>query len=161
MKGTALPEEFEVNPMADASLDHELNGFSAHARFDGVDWSTVPDSGGVYVIYDHDEVVYVGMAGRDGRGSLRRRLRDHASGQVVNMFAQYLFLARVQFTLPEPVRHPRAAKKACHDYISRRCSFRCRSVENAAEARALENRLKRVLQPALNATDGPSDGNDA
>jgi hypothetical protein len=34
----------------------------------------------VYVIHDLDEVVYVGMAGRNGKGTLRNRLRDHASG---------------------------------------------------------------------------------
>jgi hypothetical protein len=39
----------------------------------------------VYVIYDRAEVVYVGMAGRDGGGSLRKRLRDHSSGQVVTL----------------------------------------------------------------------------
>lgn len=37
------------------------------------------------------------MSGRNGKGNLLNRLRDHCSGQIVNMFAQYLFLARVQF----------------------------------------------------------------
>src|SRR5690348_12264541 len=59
-------------------------------RFSEVAWPRVPDEPGVYVIYDIDEVIYVGMAGRDGKGSLRNRLKDHASGQIVNMFAQYL-----------------------------------------------------------------------
>jgi excinuclease UvrABC nuclease subunit len=140
--------------MASAQLDEDgLAGFSDHVRFGEVDWEAVPDQCGVYIIYDRDEVVYVGMAGRDGGGSLRKRLKDHSSGQVVNMFAQYLFLARVQFTLREPARHPRAAKKACHDYIAKRCSFRCRSTGSAAEARGIENRLKRELKPALNATE--------
>jgi excinuclease UvrABC nuclease subunit len=52
---------------------------SERARFSDIDWTTVPAEPGVYVIYDDDEVVYVGMAGRNGQGSLRNRLRDHAS----------------------------------------------------------------------------------
>lgn len=140
--------------------DGGLVGFSERVRFDEVDWGDVPDQCGVYVIYDRDEVVYVGMAGRDGRGSLRKRLKDHFSGQVVNMFAPYLFLARVQFTLEEPVRHPRAAKRACHGYIAERCSFRCKALGGAAEARDLENRLKGELKPALNATETPGDESD-
>lgn len=60
---------------------------------------------------DGEEVLYVGMAGRDGKGSLRRRLRDHSSGQIVNMFAQYLFLGRVQFLGLEPLRHPPLPKR--------------------------------------------------
>lgn len=72
----------------------------------------IPVGPGAYVIYDHDEVVYVGMAGRNGKGGLRNRLRDHASGQIVNMFAQYLFLARVQFLPENRIAHPRDAKSA-------------------------------------------------
>src|SRR5262245_15034516 len=64
-------------------------GFSDLMRFDSVDWKTIPDQPGVYIIYDTDTVLYVGMAGRDGGGSLRKRLKDHSTGQVVNMFAQY------------------------------------------------------------------------
>ena len=64
--------------------------------FSSVVWSEVPDRPGVYVIYDDDEVLYVGMAGRNGRGSLRNRLRDHASGQIVHMFARYLLLTPVR-----------------------------------------------------------------
>ena len=60
--------------------------------FAGAMWSAVPNEPGVYVIADEKEVVYVGMAGRNGKGGIRNRLRDHASGQIVNMFAQYLFL---------------------------------------------------------------------
>ena len=63
-------------------------------QFNEVNWKEVPDETGIYVIYDNDEVLYVGMAGRNGRGSLRNRLKDHRSGQIVNMFAQYLFLDR-------------------------------------------------------------------
>lgn len=114
----------------------------------------VPDTPGVYIVYDVDEVLYVGMAGRDGRGSLRRRLKDHSTGQVVNMFAQYLFLARVQFHATERIRHPRAAKQACRTYILERCSFRFRSVGDGAAARLLESELKRTLRPALNSQSG-------
>lgn len=79
---------------------------SKPTRFREVDWNAVPDTPGAYVISTDTEVLYVGMAGRDGKGSLRRRLRDHASGQIVNMFAQYLFLARVQFAEEERIVHP-------------------------------------------------------
>lgn len=57
---------------------------SGRTKFDSVEWDKVPDEPGVYVIHDLEEAIYVGMAGRNGRGSLRRRLRDHYSGQIVN-----------------------------------------------------------------------------
>ena len=119
-------------------------------RFADVDWRGVPDTPGAYVIYNDDEVLYVGMAGRDGKGSLRRRLRDHASGQIVNMFAQYLFLSRVQFQDGDRIKHPSAAKVACRDYIRERCRFKYIVAETGAEARQLEQHLKRELRPALN-----------
>ena len=97
-----------------------------------------------------DEVIYVGMAGRNGEGNLRKRLRDHCSGQIVNMFAQYLFLARVQFVPRDRITHPRDAKAACHRYITERCSFRYRVSDNPKRARQLENELKSTLKPALN-----------
>jgi hypothetical protein len=125
--------------------------FSSAIRFEGIDWNSVPAEPGVYIIYDLEECLYVGMAGRDGGGSLRKRLKDHSSGQVVNMFAQYLFLARVQFLSVERITHPRAAKAACRAYILDRCSFRYKVVGTAAEARALEGKLKHELVPALNA----------
>ena len=123
---------------------------SARVRFAAVDWNAVPDAPGTYVIYDRDEAVYVGMAGRNGNGSLRRRLRDHASGQIVNMFAQYLFLARVQFTSLERITHPREAKAACHRYVVDRCSFRYLVAHDGAEALRAEQELKRTLRPTLN-----------
>jgi excinuclease UvrABC nuclease subunit len=125
-------------------------GFSGLIQFDGVDWDAIPAEPGVYVVFDLDQCLYVGMAGRDGAGTLRKRLRDHSTGQVVNMFAQYLFLARVQFLSEERITHPRAAKAACRAYILERCSFRYLVVGTAAEARSLEGRLKRELSPALN-----------
>lgn len=123
---------------------------SSRVRFAEVDWVQVPDQPGAYVIYDGDEVLYVGMAGRDGKGSLRRRLRDHSSGQIVNMFAQYLFLGRVQFLGSEPLRHPAAAQAACRAYIRGRCTFRFAIAANGAAARLLEEQLKHELRPALN-----------
>lgn len=119
-------------------------------RFNQTDWSSVPDTPGAYVIYDHDEVLYVGMAGRDGSGSLRRRLKDHASGQIVNMFAQYLFLSRVQFLNEHRIRHPTEAKAACRSYLLERCAFRFVASVDGAEARRLERELKQSLRPALN-----------
>ena len=119
-------------------------------RFADVDWASVPDQPGVYVIHDLEEIVYVGMAGRNGKGSLRRRLKDHASGQIVNMFAQYLFLDRVQFVPEDRITHPREAKAACQAYLASRCSFRFAIAEDGATARAMERQLKRDLKPSLN-----------
>ncbi|MEQ8278792.1 MAG: hypothetical protein RMA76_29840 [Deltaproteobacteria bacterium] len=119
--------------------------------FDGVAWSDVPDLPGVYVIYDRDEVIYVGMAGRNGGGSLRKRLKDHGSGQIVNMFAQYLFLARVQFVPAERITHPRAAKVACRRYIDDHCAFRWVVADSGAAARLLERELRVSLRPVFNA----------
>lgn len=123
---------------------------SDRQQFSATNWTDVPAEPGVYVIYDQNEVVYVGMAGRNGKGTLRTRLRDHASGQIVNMFAQYLFLARVQFLAKERITHPRDAKVACRAYVRNRCSFQYRVATNASEARMLENELKSLLKPALN-----------
>ena len=125
-------------------------GFSDLIAFSHVDWSVVPRSPGVYAIYDKDEIIYVGMSGRNGKGNLRSRLRDHRSGQMVNMFAQYLFLARVQFTTEERITHPRDAKAACHDYILERCSFRYRVTETGEQALELEKESKAALRPTLN-----------
>ena len=134
-----------------------LRGFLDSVPFASATWTDVPDSPGVYAIYDRDELVYVGMAGRDGKGSLRKRLRDHSTGQMVNMFAQYLFLARVQFLCEPRATHPSAAKAACQKYIRERCSFRVCALPSAAEARAIETRLRRELRPALNGTASGSD----
>ncbi|MFT3772680.1 MAG: hypothetical protein QM820_45390 [Minicystis sp.] len=123
---------------------------SSLVRFRDVVWANIPDTPGAYVIYDEEEVIYVGMAGRDGKGSLRRRLQDHGSGQIVNMFAQYLFLARVQFVREERIRHPNEAKEACRAYLRARCAFRFITTGDGAEARRLEQQLKLELRPALN-----------
>jgi hypothetical protein len=129
-----------------------LSEFSPPTRFGAASWADVPESPGVYAIYDRDELVYIGMAGRNGSGSLRRRLKDHSTGQVVNMFAQYLFLARVQFVVAARITHPRQAKAACQAYIRERCQFRYRSLPDGAAARELEVALRRGLRPALNAS---------
>ena len=126
---------------------------SKRVRFEDVDWTDfVPEMPGAYVIFDEDEIVYVGMAGRNGRGSLRNRLKDHYSGQIVNMFAQYLFLDRVQFLYKgkKRITHPRKAKAACHSYIRERCSFQFLATDDGASARALEKKLKVELNPTLN-----------
>ena len=125
-------------------------GLSEPIPFVDVDWNQVPDEPGVYVIYEGGEALYVGMAGRNGRGSLRNRLKDHRSGQIVNMFAQYLFLARVQFLPEERITHPREAKAACHEYLTTRCRFRFQATADGAEARALEDMLRVELKPVLN-----------
>ena len=118
--------------------------------FANVDWNQVPERPGAYVIYEGDEAIYVGMAGRNGKGNLRKRLKDHRSGQTVNMFAQYLFLARVQFVPKKRITHPREAKAACHEYLTSRCSFRFVTTAGGSEARELERSFKADLQPTLN-----------
>jgi hypothetical protein len=49
-------------PMGDpeASQPGSLVGFSEVIRFADVSWSDIPDGPGVYIIYDHAEVLYVG-----------------------------------------------------------------------------------------------------
>jgi len=144
--------EFEMcgPPQPMTTKHEERTRLSKRIKFRDADWATVPAEAGVYVIHDLDEVVYVGMAGRNGSGSLRNRLRDHSSGQIVNMFAQYLFLARVQFIPEKRISHPREAKAACQRYISERCSFQYLETKGAVEARDLENRLRKELNPSLN-----------
>jgi hypothetical protein len=131
------------NPIPEVEL-------SIPIRFSDVRWTDVPNEPGVYVIMDQEEVVYVGMAGRNGKGSIRNRLRDHASGQIVNMFAQYLFLARIQFLGADRISHPRDAKAACRDYIRERCTFSYKTTTDGSVARKLEAALKISLRPTLN-----------
>ena len=126
-----------------------LELLSDRIAFSDVNWQEVPEATGVYVIYDKEESIYVGMAGREkGAGNLRKRLRDHSSGQTVNMFTQYLFLARVQFESDERITHPKVAKVACRKYIVGRCSFRY--IVTVEPAREIEDYLKFRLKPALN-----------
>jgi hypothetical protein len=66
------------------------------------------------------------------------------------MFAQYLFLARIQFLGEERITHPRHAKAACREYIATRCSFQYKTTVDASEARALERELRSELRPVLN-----------
>jgi len=140
------------SPLNTNSMPDPLPGFTEAVAFHAVSWSAVPDEAGVYAIYDGHELLYVGMAGRDGKGSLRRRLKDHSSGQVVNMFAQYLFFARAQFLVEERVAHPAKAKELCQRYMKERCFLSWRVCSSAAEARELEASLKRSHRPALNGT---------
>lgn len=131
---------------------HEIlddNGFGPPVPMGATDWSVVPDSPGVYVIFAEDEVIYVGMAGRDGKGSLRRRLRDHASGQVVNMFAQYLLFDRILDPADLP-RSPQEAGRRCRAHIRQLCEVRVLPAADAAAARAVEIKLRGELAPTLN-----------
>jgi excinuclease UvrABC nuclease subunit len=121
------------------------------------EWSTIPDTPGVYVIFDRGEVIYVGMAGRDGKGSLRRRLRDHASGQVVNMFAQYLLFSRILDPKDLP-RSPQEAGKRCRSHIQQYCSVRVWTAPDGKEARIVEAQLREKLHPTLNGLKPQSTG---
>ena len=125
-------------------------GFSPPIALGGCDWTKVPDQPGVYVIFDKEEIIYVGMAGRDGKGSLRRRLKDHASGQVVNMFAQYLLFDRILHA-GDPPKTPREATLRCRDYIRSNCVAR-HLVAPKEDARAIESALRSELNPTFNGT---------
>src|SRR5437870_2763004 len=120
---------------------------SNRIAFRKANWATIPNEPGVYVILEGEEVIYVGMSGQNGKGGLRNRLRDHSSGQIVNMFAQFLFLARVQFLNEARISHPRDAKAACRAYIDERCQFQYEVASSGTEARAFERRLKQELNP--------------
>ena len=142
-RGLLISSPRRTSPLSDPlSFSTRL---SEPTRFENPDWSVIPDRPGVYVILDMDAVIYVGMAGRNGRGSLRKRLQDHASGKIVNMFAQYLFLTRVQFGSNEPIVHPREAKAACRAYIDERYSFGNLATETVVEASEREEQLEAEL----------------
>ena len=134
--------------MASTLLD--MLGFSPHYPFAEPDWKAVPDVTGVYVIFDRKEMIYVGMAGRSGKGSLRR-LRDHSSGQVVNMFVQYLLFDRILIAV-DPPKSPSEARNRCRAYIRENCGFRFLVVRDKLEARRMEKRMKEELQPTFNRT---------
>lgn len=135
--------------MSEAGILLDQLGFAPPFALGQADWSEVPDTPGVYVIFEGEAVIYVGMAGRDQKGSLRRRLRDHSSGQIVNMFAQYLLFARILTGTNMP-RSPREATIQCRAYIRSHCTARALSIANKVEARRVERELRARLQPAFN-----------
>ena len=55
--------------------------FSERIAFRDAVWPNTPNAPGVYVIYDLDELVYVGMAGRNGGGGLRNRLPNRSTSE--------------------------------------------------------------------------------
>jgi hypothetical protein len=117
--------------------------------FAGAMWSAVPNEPGVYVIADEKEVVYVGMAGRNGKGVLET---DFA----ITHLARSSHVRAVPFPRSSSVPWGGAnyastkCKAACREYIAARCSFQYKTTASAVEARALENRLKEELRPSLN-----------
>lgn len=125
-------------------------GFSPPFKMGGADWSAVRDTPGVYVIFEGDAVLYVGMAGRQQKGSLRGRLRDYLGGQIVNMFAQYLLFARLLGREGAPTT-PLEANRQCRAYIREHCAARVLSLSDGIAARDMESRLREQLQPELNA----------
>lgn len=146
--------------MSDAGSLLDQLGFAPPFALGQTDWSAVPDTPGVYVIFEGEQVIYVGMAGRDQKGSLRRRLRDHSSGQIVNMFAQYLLFARI-LTGPNLPRSPREATIQCRAYIRSHCTARTMSVADKFEARRVEGELRVHLKPAFNGIALPNAGDQA
>ena len=139
-------------PIASSEDVMDVLGFAPSLAMGGAKWDApIPDTPGVYVILDGNEVIYVGMAGRNGAGSLRRRLRDHASGQVVNMFAQYLLFARL-LDGPDRPRTPREAAARCRAYIKSRCKVRVLPLGDPSDARRIEQDLRQRLSPRFNAS---------
>ena len=53
---------------------------SEPGAFATVNWSEIPDEPGVDVIADQREIVCVGMAGRNGNGTITSLLRDQSKG---------------------------------------------------------------------------------
>ena len=45
-------------------VEEAENFLSGLIPFSDVDWSAIPAKAGVYVIYDGNEAIYVGMSGR-------------------------------------------------------------------------------------------------
>lgn len=142
--------------MSDQEIDIDsqqaLSGFSPLMRFESVDWKKLKNEPGVYLIYDEDELVYVGSSGQLGK-----RLKDHSTGNIVQMFPQYLFLNRVQFVTTDRIRHPRDARSVCFEYICKHCAFRCMGTPSKHEAEEIERRLKALLRPTLNYQDRDGD----
>ena len=133
-----------------------ITDWSAQIPFHELSSPDLPDTPGVYVVFDGDKLLHVGMAGRDGRGSLRRRLRDHRDGNMVNMLKQYLWFALVQHLDSEPARTPQEAARRCRAFMMSRLSFRYLTCADGAHARAVESEIKRGKSkwgtPTLNGT---------
>lgn len=115
--------------------------------FREVAWPEVPDVPGVYAVFDEHEFLYVGMAGRNGKGSLRRRLKAHRDGNLANMLKQYLWFGIVQHRDEVPADTPAEASARCREYMMRNLAFRHRTCDDAGAARELENKLKRGESP--------------
>ena len=116
------------------------------------DWRNVPDKPGVYVVLEGGKPVYVGMAGRKGgKGSIQKRLKDHASGQLVNMFAQYLLFYRI-LPLPDSPRTPDDARDRCKEYARSKFTARYREVMPERVGK-WEKELIRRLNPEFNGID--------
>jgi hypothetical protein len=142
----------EIDWLREPGKIHSLldrKGFLPLFHFGRSDWMEIPETPGVYVVFDRFEIVYVGMAGRDRKGSLRRRLRDHASGQIVNMFAQYLLFSRI-LTGPSVPKTPQEATSLCRAYIRHNCAVRTLPLPDGLQARRLEEQLKVSLRPTFN-----------
>ena len=54
----------------------------------------VSDISGVYLIFDRQKALHVGMVGHNGNSSTRKRLRGHSTGEVANAFAQYMLFSQ-------------------------------------------------------------------
>ena len=62
-------------------LEKSITALSDSVSFRDVNWSEIPASPGVYVVYDTNEVVYVGMAGRNGGETCESDSRITAPGK--------------------------------------------------------------------------------
>ncbi len=121
----------------------DTHDWSDLITFASVDWPDVPETPGVYAVFEGERLLYAGMAGRNGRGNLRKRLKNHRDGNMVNMLKQYLWFAIVQHLDSELATSPGEAARRCRDYMTEMLSFRCLSCADGAQARGIEDQLKR------------------
>lgn len=133
------------------TLSRRVDGF-AEVCLGTDDWSGVPESPGVYVVLERKKPVYVGMAGRrGGEGAIQSRLKDHASGQLVNMFVQYVLFHRV-LRQSNPPQTPDVARDRCKEYVRSNFTARYRKV-GLEHLREWEEKLIRRLNPEFNGID--------
>lgn len=108
---------------------------------------------GIYVIFGRGEVIYVRMVDRNGKGSLRKRLREHSTGQVVNMFAQYMLFNRLLDPADLP-RSPQEAGQRCRANLREYCEARALPSEDGGPSTPSRFNCARKLAPTFNAVKG-------
>jgi hypothetical protein len=121
------------------------------------DWSSasVPSAVGVYAIWDHERLLYVGRT-----GNLRDRLKSHAIGRRSgDQFCVYVFDRLVLPVLSageirEAAENLTSLDVKVRDYIRKHCSYSLVTTANKDDALSLEQRACRgflsIGKPLLN-----------